>query len=541
MVSTAPYTRIRKMASRETVDGPNPDAVKSSYLSRPVYKETPIEEDYVIHWPKHLGTGVSGPVRECTHIKSGQKRALKILRDREKSYSEISLHWKCSGSKHVVRIVDIYVNSIRMPSDIMAQKKVLVVMDLMKGGELFQYIYRNKKFTEEQARRISVQIGEAIRDCHSNGIAHRDLKPENLLLEEDVSLDEKKLLIKLSDFGFAKIDNGDMKTPQFTPYYVAPQILKAQEIQYQRAHGKLPPGSPYYYDKSCDMWSFGVILYIMLCGYPPFYSEINGQPLSNRMKNKILAGEYTFPREAWKNISDDAKDLIEKLLAVEPSERLTISEFFAHSWIKSLQNEEQKLPSPENYNAEQMELYKQAHTAVLAEFRRGSDDFQLLPTREIFSTNPIAQRRNIQAAPKPTLKLQIPTGQQNTSPEQKDETLSSPMELTLPTPPLQETKDTPPLFPLNGDGFRQKLKNVIDMCMMPPPHTGDSRPPQLESSGDPDPVNPTLLASLEELIQFSGPKRVDLVYVLTKFSWNGTTFVNAISMSHLGTALETLL
>ena len=523
------------MAAQEGVDGVRNDP-KPNYRNPPKYKESPIEDDYVIHWSKHLGTGVSGPVRECTHIKSGQRRALKILRERDKSHSEISLHWKCSDSEYVVRIVEVYSNTIKMPTEIIAQKKLLVVMDLMEGGELFSYIYQNKKFTEELARKIACQIGVAVHDCHKNGIAHRDLKPENLLLVKKMSANDDDLKIKLSDFGFAKIDNGDMKTPQFTPYYVAPQILQAQEIQYSRAQGKLPPGSPYYYDKSCDMWSFGVILYIMLCGYPPFYSEIQGQPLSNRMKMKIMAGQYTFPRESWKAISADAKDLIQKLLSVEPSGRLTISEFFAHPWIKTAQNQEQRLPSPDNFNEEQMELYKEAHAAVLAEIRRGAEDFQLLPTNDMFASNPIAQRRKVK--PKIPLTIPMPPIQNAASSDQKIGVVS-PMEITLPSPPLQDPHHNPNVYPINA--FEQKIRDVIDMCMMPPPPMEDSSGPKLEASGDPDPMSPALISAIRELMRISSSKRDSLVHILAKFAWDGTSFANGISTSHLADALRTLL
>ena len=412
--------------------------INASIYSSPVeYKETPITEDYDVLWQDHLGTGVSGPVRLCVHKATGEKRALKVLVDREKSRSEISLHWSCSGSPYIVNILDVYKNAIQVPGEATQDKRIrlLVVMELMEGRELFEYISRKRRFTEDEACGIAVQISRAIGRCHSKNIAHRDLKPENLLITKAITNyndPDLQVTIKLSDFGFAKIDNGDMKTPQFTPYYVAPQILQAHQVQSDQARGRLPPGSPYYYDKSCDMWSFGVILYIMLCGYPPFYSEIQGQALSNRMKRNILAGDYTFSGECWNSISDDAKDVIRKLLVVEASERMRIEDFSKHPWVTSKTPiDARPLPSPENLDAESIEMIKEAHQKVLAELRSQSDQFVLAPPSTVFSSNPLVQRRKVQQKIHLTSPLVPSPLNEKTSLNDKLSRLPSPMEVSL--------------------------------------------------------------------------------------------------------------
>jgi len=301
----------------------------SVYAKDPVFKTQNIQHDYDIKWNKNLGSGISGPVRLCIHKETGQEYALKILLDRPKARKEVTLHWLCSGSDYVVKVVDVYANEVILPGDSVPKKRILLVMELMQGGELFEYITRKQHFTEQEASRILRQIALAVHYCHKVNVAHRDLKPENLLLLNKADSSEG-IRVKLADFGFAKIDNGDLTTPQFTPYYVAPQVLEAQRRQREIRMGQRSPGSPYFYDKSCDMWSLGVIMYIMLCGYPPFYSEIPNQPITQRMRRRIMSGDFEFPENEWRNISENAKDVIKKLLCVEESQRITVDQVLQH-------------------------------------------------------------------------------------------------------------------------------------------------------------------------------------------------------------------
>jgi mitogen-activated protein kinase-activated protein kinase 2 len=182
----------------------------------------------------------------------------------------------------------------------------------MEGGELFGKISeRTTPFTEQEVAKIMHQICSAIQHLHSMSIAHRDLKPENLLLTNNGD----DLEIKLTDFGFAKEVNLGLKTPCYTPYYVAPEVLGSEK-----------------YDVSCDIWSLGVVMYILCCGYPPFYST-HGQPISPGMKKRIKAGEYAFPEAEWSRVSKDAKDLIQGMLETMPEKRLTITKIMKSNWI----------------------------------------------------------------------------------------------------------------------------------------------------------------------------------------------------------------
>lgn len=281
----------------------------SSASFRP--KETTILEEYKIT-DKVLGLGINGKVLECFDRKTGEKYALKVLRDEPKSRREVELHWRACNCQHIVRIINVYHNNFQgVPS-------LLVVMECMKGGELFTRIQEraNSAFTEREAAAIIRDIAVAINHLHNMDIAHRDIKPENLLYTEG----NKNGILKLTDFGFAKETNTSksLKTPCFTPYYAAPEVL-----------------GPEKYDTSCDLWSLGVIMYILLCGYPPFYSN-HGFAISPGMKRRIRKGEYEFPSPEWNQISKEAKDLIKGLLETNPDKRFTISDVMANPWVGSV-------------------------------------------------------------------------------------------------------------------------------------------------------------------------------------------------------------
>ena len=350
----------------------------AKYEKEPIFKTHSISKEYDIRWQKNLGSGISGPVKMCVHKETGQQYALKILLDRPKARKEVTLHWLCSGSEYIVRAIDVFANELVLPGESTAKKRILLVMELMEGGELFEYITRKQHFTEQEASQILRQIALAVMYCHSRNIAHRDLKPENLLLLRNTD-DHKELRVKLADFGFAKIDNGDLTTPQFTPYYVAPQVLEAQKRQKEIRTGQRSPSSPYFYDKSCDMWSVGVILYIMLCGYPPFYSEVPNQPITQRMRKKIMAGNFDFPQREWGRITDNAKDLIRHLLCVDESKRISVENLLRHPWLVHINVPSHDLPSPNNLDKDTLEQVKAAHSEFLQGMRREEDGFYLKP------------------------------------------------------------------------------------------------------------------------------------------------------------------
>ncbi|KAG8146005.1 hypothetical protein E2320_012433 [Naja naja] len=280
-------------------------------------QETSILEDYHINWTQKLGAGISGPVRG------------------EAPGKPVRLHMMCAAHPNIVQIIEVYANSVQFPHESSPRSRLLIVMEMMEGGELFHRISQHRHFTEKQASEVTKQatafghipqlqasslcshsedhIALALQHCHSLNIAHRDLKPENLLFKDN-SLDAP---VKLCDFGFAKIDQGDLMTPQFTPYYVAPQVLEAQRRHQKEKCGIIPTSpTPYTYNKSCDLWSLGVIIYVMLCGYPPFYSKHHSRTIPKDMRKKIMTGSFEFPEEEWSQISEMAKDIVRKYAMV---------------------------------------------------------------------------------------------------------------------------------------------------------------------------------------------------------------------------------
>lgn len=256
-----------------------------------------------------LGLGINGQVVQCVDKRTCKRYALKVLQDNVKARREVDIHWRASGCKNIVSIIDVYENDYR------GNKCLLVVMELMEGGELFQRIQERQDgaFTEREAAQIMREICTPVKYLHDMNIAHRDLKPENLLYTSN----EPDAILKLTDFGFAKEINSKttLQTPCYTPYYVAPEVLGSEK-----------------YDKSCDIWSLGVIMYILLCGFPPFFSN-HGQPISPGMKNRIKTGQFEFPDPEWSNVSQDAKTLIKEMLCVDSNKRLTIDQVMRNRWI----------------------------------------------------------------------------------------------------------------------------------------------------------------------------------------------------------------
>uniref|UniRef100_W5N353 non-specific serine/threonine protein kinase n=1 Tax=Lepisosteus oculatus TaxID=7918 RepID=W5N353_LEPOC len=293
----------------QALQQPNPAQFLQFHVKpSPVIKKNAITDDYKVT-SQVLGLGINGKVLEIFQKKNGEKYALKMLQDCPKARREVELHWRASPCSHIVRIVDVYENLYQ------SKKCLLIVMECMDGGELFSRIQDrgDQAFTEREASDIMKSIGEAIQFLHGINIAHRDVKPENLLYTSK----RPNAVLKLTDFGFAKetTTHNSLATPCYTPYYVAPEVL-----------------GPEKYDKSCDMWSLGVIMYILLCGYPPFYSN-HGLAISPGMKKRIRMGQYEFPNPEWSEVSEEAKQLIRHLLKTEPTQRMTITEFMNHPWI----------------------------------------------------------------------------------------------------------------------------------------------------------------------------------------------------------------
>lgn len=252
-----------------------------------------------------LGQGTFATVKLATHIPDNTKWAVKIIKrsaltseDEESLKMEIQI-LQLTNHPNIVSVKEVFY----------CKNYVYLVMDLMTGGELFDRIVSKDHYSEQEAKQALAQIVIAIKYCHDKSIVHRDLKPENILYE---SPDENSRL-KLADFGLATLlkPNQLMTVACGTPGYVAPEILRGTA-----------------YGKQVDLWSIGVILYILLCGFPPFYDDNN-----KKLFAQIINANYSFPDPYWTNISPLAKDLVSKLLIVDPNKRLNADQILAHPWM----------------------------------------------------------------------------------------------------------------------------------------------------------------------------------------------------------------
>uniref|UniRef100_A0A8C9WJD4 non-specific serine/threonine protein kinase n=1 Tax=Scleropages formosus TaxID=113540 RepID=A0A8C9WJD4_SCLFO len=356
-----------------SLPGLNQSVVFISISSLSTIKKNAITDDYKVT-SQVLGLGINGKVLEIFQKKDGEKFALKMLQDCPKARREVELHWRASPCPHIVRIVDVYENLYQ------SRKCLLIVMECMDGGELFSRIQDrgDQAFTEREASDIMRSIGEAIQFLHAINIAHRDVKPENLLYTSK----RPNAVLKLTDFGFAKetTAHNSLATPCYTPYYVAPEVL-----------------GPEKYDKSCDMWSLGVIMYILLCGYPPFYSN-HGLAISPGMKKRIRMGQYEFPNPEWSEVSEEAKQMIRNLLKTDPTQRMTITEFMNHPWInQSMEVPQTPLHTSRVLKEEQdaWENVKEEMTSALATMRVDYEQIKIKTIED--SSNPLLMKRRKKA------------------------------------------------------------------------------------------------------------------------------------------------
>mmetsp|Transcript_20441 Transcript_20441/g.60337 ORF Transcript_20441/g.60337 Transcript_20441/m.60337 type:complete len:320 (-) Transcript_20441:423-1382(-) len=282
-----------------------------------------LSKDYELG--KHLGSGNFAEVKQATRKSDGAQVAVKIIDKAKVGEMQDAV----DSEIEIMRSMD-HPNVIKLYAIYDEKKKMNLVMELVTGKELFDRIVDRGSYTEADAAKCVAQLCTALAYLHAKGIVHRDLKPENLLYADP----SPEAQIKLADFGLAKLVGGAvvMQTACGTPGYVAPEILANKG-----------------YGLEVDMWSVGVILYILLCGFPPFYEE----ELPALFK-QIMSGKYDFPSPWWDNISSDAKDLVSKLLVVDPKQRLSAAEVLQHPWITSTAPQDQlsaTMQSLKKYNA----------------------------------------------------------------------------------------------------------------------------------------------------------------------------------------------
>lgn len=275
---------------------------KSKRDSRDPDKPFSIEDKYYLK--ELLGTGAFSEVRLAeSKENSNQLYAVKIIDKKALKGKEDSLENEIKVLRRLT-----HPNIVQLLETYEDKNKVYLIMELVTGGELFDRIVEKGSYTEKDASGLIRQVLEAVDYMHEQGVVHRDLKPENLLY---YSPDEDSKIM-ISDFGLSKMeDSGIMATACGTPGYVAPEVLAQKP-----------------YGKAVDVWSIGVISYILLCGYPPFYDENDANLFA-----QILKGEFEFDSPYWDEISDSAKDFIQNLMCVNVDKRYTCKQALAHPWI----------------------------------------------------------------------------------------------------------------------------------------------------------------------------------------------------------------
>ncbi|TSK14731.1 Phosphorylase b kinase gamma catalytic chain, liver/testis isoform [Bagarius yarrelli] len=275
-----------------------------------------------------IGRGVSSVVRRCVNKHTGQEFAVKIIEiTAEKMTAQQLEEVKSSTLKeiHVLNVLKGHPSIITLIDSYESATFIFLVFDLMRRGELFDYLTEKVTLSEKEARSIMRALLEAVRYLHSLNIIHRDLKPENILLDDQGH-------IKLSDFGFSvQLQPGEkLRELCGTPGYLAPEILKCSMDETHDGYGK-----------EVDLWACGVILFTLLAGSPPFWHR--KQMLMLRM---IMEGRYQFSSPEWDDRSDTVKDLISKLLVLNPSVRLTAEQALTHPFFLQYQKEDKRLFSP---------------------------------------------------------------------------------------------------------------------------------------------------------------------------------------------------
>lgn len=277
------------------------------FVSRKVGK---IRDHYRIG--KVLGSGAFGEVRLCLHKDTQSQRAVKVLRKNLLDEKEMDM---LKNEIAILKDMD-HPNIVKMYEFLEDEKRIYIVTEICKGGELFDEILNRSKFDEKDGAIVMKQLLSAINYCHKKNIVHRDLKPENMLLEQDKDLEK----LKIVDFGTSLTFDPDRALDEKlgTAYYIAPEVIKKS------------------YNEKCDLWSCGVIMYILLSGEPPF----NDPKADNEaIMKKVEKGKYDLTKGIWKTVSKEAKDLIKKLLTYKPEDRISAEDALQHPWIKEFKVE----------------------------------------------------------------------------------------------------------------------------------------------------------------------------------------------------------
>ncbi|XP_059374976.1 ribosomal protein S6 kinase alpha-1-like isoform X2 [Carassius carassius] len=303
-----------------------------------------------------IGMGSFSVCKRCIHKTTNTEYAVKVIDKTNTDPSEeIEILLRYGQHPNIITLKDVYDNG----------KQMYLVTELMRGGELLDRILKQKFFSEREASAVLHTITKTVEYLHSQGVVHRDLKPSNILYVDESGNPES---LRICDFGFAKqlrADNGLLMTPCYTANFVAPEVLKRQG-----------------YDEGCDIWSLGVLLYTMLAGFTPFANGPEDTP--EEILSRIGSGHFTLMGGNWDAVSDAAKDLVSKMLHVDPHQRLTAKQVLKHPWI--IQRD--KLPNSQLQHQD-AKLVKGAMAATYSALKSSQPPPELKPIVSSF----LAQRR----------------------------------------------------------------------------------------------------------------------------------------------------
>ncbi|KAJ8356822.1 hypothetical protein SKAU_G00196160 [Synaphobranchus kaupii] len=279
-----------------------------------------------------LGEGAYARVQTCINLITNKEYAVKIIEkrpghSRSRVFREVEMLYQCQGHRNILELVEFFEE----------EEKFYLVFEKLRGGSVLTHIHKRRHFNEQEASIVVQEIASALDFLHNKGMAHRDLKPENILCEHG----DKISPVKICDFDLGSgiklnsdsspISTPELLTPCGSAEYMAPEVVEAFSEEASM------------YDKRCDLWSLGVILYIMLSGYPPFVGRCGsncgwewGEPChacQNMLFESIQEGKYEFPEKDWAHISSRAKDLISKLLVRDAKNRLSAAQVLQHPWV----------------------------------------------------------------------------------------------------------------------------------------------------------------------------------------------------------------
>ncbi|XP_041124200.1 calcium/calmodulin-dependent protein kinase type II delta chain isoform X2 [Polyodon spathula] len=269
-----------------------------------IVTSTRFTDEYQLY--EELGKGAFSVVRRCVKKSTGQEYAAKIINTKKLSARD---HQKLDREARICRLLK-HPNIVRLHDSISEEGFHYLLFDLVTGGELFEDIVAREYYSEADASQCINQILESVNHIHQHDIVHRDLKPENLLLASKM----KGAAVKLADFGLAIEVQGEQQAWfgfAGTPGYLSPEVLR-----------KDPYGKP------VDIWACGVVLYILLVGYPPFWDEDQ-----HKLYQQIKAGAYDFPSPEWDTVTPEAKNLINQMLTINPAKRITADQALKHPWV----------------------------------------------------------------------------------------------------------------------------------------------------------------------------------------------------------------